>query len=70
MLVLTRKINETVVIDGCIKITLVRIEGNKVRLAIDAPAEVPIFREELLQAKQEFAEPVGYYTDEPVAARA
>ena len=37
MLVLTRKIGETIVIDGGIKVTVVKIDGNKVRLAIDAP---------------------------------
>jgi carbon storage regulator len=47
MLVLSRKLNETIVIDGDIRITVVGIRGNQVRLGIDAPNSVRIFREEL-----------------------
>jgi carbon storage regulator len=47
MLVLTRKLNETIIIDGNIRITVVAIQGHKVRLGIDAPASVGILREEL-----------------------
>jgi carbon storage regulator len=48
MLVLSRKLNETIVIDGNIRITVVGIHGNHVRLGIAAPDQVPILREELL----------------------
>ena len=65
MLVLTRKLNETIIIDGGIKLTVVKVDGNKVRLAIDAPPEVTILREELYKAKQEFAAPApGYHIAE------
>ena len=47
MLVLSRKLNETIVIDGNIRITVVGIRGNQVRLGIDAPDSVGILREEL-----------------------
>ena len=47
MLVLSRKLNETIVIDGDIRITVVGIRGNQVRLGIEAPDPVGIFREEL-----------------------
>ncbi|MHC5537520.1 carbon storage regulator [Singulisphaera rosea] len=47
MLVLTRKLNTTIVIDGCIRVTVVGIRGNQVRLGIEAPGHVSIFREEL-----------------------
>ena len=47
MLVLTRKPGEKVVIDGNITVTLVETKGNRVRLGIDAPPHVPIFRVEL-----------------------
>ena len=57
MLVLTRKLNETIVIDGSIKVTVVKIDGNKVRIAIDAPPSVPVHREEVFKAMQTFAEP-------------
>jgi carbon storage regulator len=47
MLVLTRRPNERIVIDGCIAVTVITIEGNKVRLGIEAPRDVAIWREEL-----------------------
>ncbi len=56
MLVLTRKLNDVTVIAGNIKITVVKIDGNKVRLAIDAPPAVSILREELFAARQEHVE--------------
>ncbi|PRR70302.1 carbon storage regulator CsrA [Neomoorella humiferrea] len=50
MLVLTRRVNETIIIDGKIKVTVVAIEDDKIRIGIDAPPEVGIVREELLNA--------------------
>lgn len=47
MLVLTRKLDEAIIIDDDIRITVVGIRGNQVRLGIEAPASVGIFREEL-----------------------
>jgi carbon storage regulator len=51
MLVLTRKPGQKVVIGGAITITVVRVLGNKVRLALDAPDQVRIWRAELLNRK-------------------
>jgi carbon storage regulator len=48
MLVLSRKKNERIVIAGEIVITLVGIEGNRVRIGISAPPDVSILREELV----------------------
>lgn len=53
MLVLTRKIGETIAIDDHIKITVVQIKGKQVRLGIEAPKETKIHREEIYQAIQE-----------------
>jgi carbon storage regulator len=53
MLVLTRKIGETIAIDDHIKITVVQIKGKQVRLGIEAPKETKIHREEVYQAIQE-----------------
>lgn len=50
MLILSRKLNETIVIDGNTRITVVGIRGNHVRLGIEAPDQVPIVREELLSS--------------------
>lgn len=47
MLVLTRKLNERIVIGDNIKITVVGIRGNHVRLGFEAPPEVTILRDEL-----------------------
>jgi carbon storage regulator len=48
MLVLSRKVNEKIVIDGAIVVTVVKIEGGQVRLGIEAPAHVKVFRQEIL----------------------
>jgi carbon storage regulator len=47
MLVLSRKKNETVVINNDITVTVVEIRGDKVRLGIVAPKEVPVHRQEV-----------------------
>jgi carbon storage regulator len=48
MLVLSRKLNEKIVIDGGIVVTVVKIDRNSVRIGIEAPGHVPVFREEIL----------------------
>ena len=50
MLVLSRKRNESIVIDDQIVVTIVDIRGDKVRLGIEAPREVPIHRSEVFEA--------------------
>ena len=50
MLVLSRKLNEKIVINGNIVVTVVKIDRNTVRLGIDAPGDVPVFREEIAPA--------------------
>jgi len=47
MLVLSRKLNERVVIGANVTVTVVDIRGDRVKLAFDAPNEVPIHREEV-----------------------
>ncbi len=49
MLVLSRKPNESIIINGNIRVMVVGIRGNHVRLGIEAPESVSIFREELCQ---------------------
>ena len=44
MLVLSRKKNDSIVIDGQIRITVLEVRGNTVRLGIEAPKDVPIYR--------------------------
>ncbi|MDN5346733.1 MAG: carbon storage regulator [Clostridia bacterium] len=50
MLVLTRRVNETIVIGANIEVTVVGIEEDKVRLGIKAPPEINIVRRELFEA--------------------
>ncbi len=47
MLVLSRRVDESIVVDRKITIQVVKIQGNKVRLAIDAPPDVSVDREEV-----------------------
>ena len=48
MLILTRKPGEAIVINGDIRIRVLSIEGERVKLGVDAPREVPVLRQELL----------------------
>ena len=50
MLVLSRKKNESIVINDEITIVVVEIRGDKVRLGIEAPKEVPVHRREVYDA--------------------
>ena len=50
MLVLSRKKNESIVINDDIMIVVVEIRGDKVRLGVEAPKEVPVHRRELFDA--------------------
>jgi carbon storage regulator len=58
MLVLSRKKNESIVINDDITIVVVEIRGDKVRLGVEAPKEVPVHRREVFDA---------IHRDEPVA---
>ncbi len=50
MLVLSRKLNESIVIDGTITVTVIEVRGNQIRLGIVAPKENTILRGELVGA--------------------
>jgi carbon storage regulator len=54
MLVLGRKVNESVLIDGGVVVTILAVEGDKVKIGIQAPSDVRILRQEVYEAvKQE-----------------
>ena len=64
MLVLTRKLGESIAIDDHIKIRVVQIKGKQVRLGIEAPRETKIHREEVYLAIQDTnKESVGVSSD-------
>ncbi|HIE98372.1 MAG TPA: carbon storage regulator [Planctomycetes bacterium] len=50
MLVLSRKKNESIVINDDVVITVIEVRGDKVRLGIKAPREIPVHRKEVLDA--------------------
>lgn len=55
MLVLSRKQGEKIIINDNISITVVEIDRGKIRLGIEAPRDVPIFRQELLNNPEKHA---------------
>lgn len=57
MLVLTRREGESLVIDGNIKVTVLSVKGGQVRVGIEAPQDIPIHRQELLEAETKLHEP-------------
>jgi len=50
MLVLSRQLDETIMIGNQIEITVVDVRGDKVRLGINAPKDVPVHRKEVFEA--------------------
>jgi carbon storage regulator len=48
VLILTRRTGEAIVINGDIRVSVLSIEGERVKLGVEAPREVPVLRQELL----------------------
>ena len=51
MLVLSRKVGEKLVIDGNITVEVVKVQGNRITIGIQAPSDVKVLRGELMQPK-------------------
>jgi carbon storage regulator len=52
MLILSRKLNESIVIDGRIIVKIVRVDGEVVKVGIEAPKDVPVHRQEVYEEIQ------------------
>jgi carbon storage regulator len=52
MLILSRKSGESIVIDGRIHVKIVRVEGDVVKIGIEAPSDVPVHRREVYEEIQ------------------
>lgn len=53
MLVLTRKLGESIIIGDNIEVKIVSIDGDQIKLGIQAPSEVKIYRNEIFEAIQD-----------------
>jgi len=63
MLVLSRKKNESIVINDNITIVVVEIRGDKVRLGVEAPKEVPVHRREVYEAIKRSSDSISEKTE-------
>ncbi len=52
MLVLSRKLNESIVINENVVVTVLSVQGDRVRLGIEAPGEIPVHRQEVYEKIQ------------------
>ena len=59
MLVLTRKINQSIMIGDEIEITVLSVSGEKVRIGIEAPRDISVFRQEVLDNMEEADKPTS-----------
>lgn len=60
MLILTRKVGETLIIGGDIGVTVMRVKGNQVRLGINAPQDISVHREEIYNRIQHGDNDTGF----------
>ena len=64
MLALARKVNESIVIGNDIEVTILEIKGDQIKIGIDAPKSVPIYRKEIyVQIQEENKQAAGEEID-------
>ncbi len=64
MLILTRRVGETLMIGDSVSVTVLGVKGNQVRIGITAPKDVAVHREEIFQRIQRGDEPVAPGSEE------
>lgn len=67
MLALARKVNESIIIDNEIEVTILDIKGDQVKIGIAAPKSIPIYRKELYIQIQESNKESAEHTPTPEA---
>ena len=68
MLVLTRKSNQSIMIGDDVEVSVLAVTGEKVRIGIQAPQEIPVFRKEIyLEIHREGGEDSAVKQDTPAA---
>jgi carbon storage regulator len=71
MLILTRRVGETVMIGNDVTVTVLGVKGNQVRIGVNAPRDVAVHREEIFERiKREEQDGGGTTSAHPAAARA
>jgi carbon storage regulator len=53
VLILTRRVNETLMVGNEITVTVLGVKGNQVRIGVNAPKDVPVHREEIYERVQQ-----------------
>jgi carbon storage regulator len=67
MLILTRRVGETVMIGNDVTVTVLGVKGNQVRVGVNAPKEVAVHREEIYERIKREEEAAGGATHRPVS---